>query len=534
MNKKWMLPLVVLLAVCGNMMASEVVTEVIRMQKSGVDEPVLSAYVQKAGTFSLSADEIVELETAGVPSSVIVVMLDKDGASTVAAPEADVVATTDTTTDVAYFSDALAPYGTWTDDREYGRVFIPAEAVSDANWQPYVDNGTWVYTDQGWFWNSSYAWGWAPFHYGRWAHRDRWVWIPDNVWGPSWVSWRHNDNYYGWAPLTPRARFEAGVGFRFGSGNIDVSLGLGERDYFFVPSHSFLEVNLRSSGVRNEERGRIYGQTTVVNNYTVNNTTVVNQGIPVANVSAATKREVKPVAIAAHEGKPGEKATASRVQGDKVEVFRPALQAKAGASVADRRATAKTETPRATVNAAAKTDTRKAELAQRVRERAKTETPKQQAKTTERAETPREPKTPERTPEVKNDPAVKPPQERNANAAAEHARIEEARKTREEREPKKNIEPETRNPVPNVREPQTRQPERQPEPKAERRPEPKVETRPEVRPESRIEPRAEPKAEPREERRPEPRAAEERRPQAQPQVREERNAPEPKEKRDAK
>ena len=530
MNKKWLLPLVVLLAVSGSIFASEVLTEVIRMQKSGSDAPTLTAYVQKAGTFSLSADEITELETAGVPSSVIVVMLDKDGASTAAVPEVDVAAPPDTGTDTAVFSDALAPYGTWSDDKEYGSVFSPAESASDANWQPYVDNGTWVYTDQGWFWNSSYAWGWAPFHYGRWAHRDRWVWIPDNVWGPSWVSWRHNDNYYGWAPLTPKARFEAGVGFNFGSGNIDVSLGLGERDYFFVPSHSFLEVNLRSSGVRGEERGRIYGQTTFANNYTVNNNRVMNTGIPVASVSVATKHEVKPVAIAEHQGKPGEKATASKVQGDKIEVFRPTMQAKATVPAVDKHVVDKnsrTETPRpnANANATAKTDTRKAEMAQRIRERAKTETAQQ-------------PKTAERTPETKNDPAVKPPQERTATAEAEHARIEQAKKAREEREPKKNAEPETRTNEPKAREPQ----ERQPDQKAERKPEPKAETRPEVKPEPKNEPRnepkaepkPEPKAEPREERKPEPRATEERRPAPQPQAREERNAPEPKEKREAK
>ncbi len=522
MKKKWLSPLVVLLAVCGSVFASEVVTEVIRMQKSGVDAPVLTAYVQKAGTFSLSADEIVELETAGVPSPVIVVMLDKDGPAADTVPEVNVAAATETGAVTATFTEALAPYGSWSDDKEYGRVFVPAEAVSDANWQPYVDNGTWVYTDQGWFWNSSYAWGWAPFHYGRWAHRDRWVWIPDDVWGPSWVSWRHNDNYYGWAPLTPRARFEVGVGFRFGSGNIDVSLGLGERDYFFVPSHSFLEVNLRSSGIRNEERGRIYGQTTIVNNYTVNNTTVINAGIPVASVAVATKQEVKPVAIAATQGKPGEKATASKVQGGKIEVFRPTMQAKATVSAVDKHVvdkTAKTETPRpnANANATAKTDTRKAEMAQRIRERAKTETPAQ-------------PKTTARTPEAKNDPVVKPPQERTTTAEAEHAKIEQAKKAREEREPKKNVEPETRNTVPKAREPQ----ERQPEPKAERQPERKVEPRPEVKAEPRNEPKVEPKPEPREERKPEPRATEERRPAPQPQARDERLSPEPKEKREAK
>ncbi|HYV94736.1 MAG TPA: DUF6600 domain-containing protein, partial [Chitinophagales bacterium] len=28
-----------------------------------------------------------------------------------------------------------------------------------------------------------------------------WIWLPDNVWGPAWVSWRQAPGYYGWAPM---------------------------------------------------------------------------------------------------------------------------------------------------------------------------------------------------------------------------------------------------------------------------------------------------------------------------------------------
>jgi hypothetical protein len=27
------------------------------------------------------------------------------------------------------------------------------------------------------------------------------MWLPDNIWGPAWVSWRKSPGYYGWAPL---------------------------------------------------------------------------------------------------------------------------------------------------------------------------------------------------------------------------------------------------------------------------------------------------------------------------------------------
>ncbi len=54
-------------------------------------------------------------------------------------------------------------------------------------------------TEYGNTWVSDYDWGWAPFHYGRWVNNryNEWVWIPDTVWSPAWVSWRSGGGYYG-------------------------------------------------------------------------------------------------------------------------------------------------------------------------------------------------------------------------------------------------------------------------------------------------------------------------------------------------
>jgi len=466
---------------------------------------------------------------------VIVAMLDKEGAANTPpsaptpAPSTEVAVETTTTTepatvDVEYFHEALAPYGTWSEDREYGRVFVPKEALA-ADWQPYVDNGTWVYTDAGWFWQSSYAWGWGPFHYGRWHHRDHWVWIPDVVWAPAWVSWRYSDRYYGWAPLPPRARFQAGVGFRFGGGDFDVAFGLGARDYFFVGAGNFFDGNLRHHGVRGEEHTRVYSQTTINNNYVVgNNNTVINNGIPAKTVAAATNREVKPLAIASST-----KAGAAQVSGDKVEVFRPKASAKASVSASDKRATDKTANPQApntattqTPNtAAAKTgDTNRAQAIQRIRDRAKTEHPNANAsdRAKERANDPKTSVDRTRPDEHASDRAKE-----RANDPAK-ARIEEAKRTHEERESKTRTPetrtpetrtpdtrtpetrtPETRTPetrTPETRTPETRKPEirtpetRTPEPRVERT-EPKVEPRREPKVEPKQEPRAEPRSEPR-------------------------------------
>ncbi|HLB08862.1 MAG TPA: DUF6600 domain-containing protein, partial [Gemmatimonadaceae bacterium] len=70
--------------------------------------------------------------------------------------------------------------GTWSDDADYGHVWIPAHVASD--WAPYR-YGRWAWVEPyGWTWIDDAPWGFAPFHYGRWAYvRDRWVWAPGVV-----------------------------------------------------------------------------------------------------------------------------------------------------------------------------------------------------------------------------------------------------------------------------------------------------------------------------------------------------------------
>jgi len=103
------------------------------------------------------------------------------------------------------FEAALAPYGAWTDDPAYGRVWIPSAAQVGDDFTPYATNGDWLDTEYGWTWSSGWSWGWAPFHYGRWVGSERgWAWVPGTLWGPAWVSWRAGGGYVGWAPLPPR------------------------------------------------------------------------------------------------------------------------------------------------------------------------------------------------------------------------------------------------------------------------------------------------------------------------------------------
>jgi len=110
-------------------------------------------------------------------------------------------------TDVFY--DQLSPYGVWVDDANLGgQVFIPQEN----NYVPYT-NGHWEYTDMGFVWVSDEPFAWATSHYGRWTYSDpynRWVWLPDTTWGPSWVEWYDTGSDFGWRPLAPQVMIDAG------------------------------------------------------------------------------------------------------------------------------------------------------------------------------------------------------------------------------------------------------------------------------------------------------------------------------------
>jgi len=108
----------------------------------------------------------------------------------------------------------LSPLGEWIEFQSGVYGWQPANM--GPGWRPYM-HGRWVWSDHGWYWISDEPFGWATYHYGRWYDDEiyGWIWIPDLEWGPAWVEWRHNDEYVGWAPLPPYARFHVSIGIRF-------------------------------------------------------------------------------------------------------------------------------------------------------------------------------------------------------------------------------------------------------------------------------------------------------------------------------
>jgi flagellar biosynthesis GTPase FlhF len=118
--------------------------------------------------------------------------------------------------DVTGYED-LDENGTWSSEPEYGYVWTPRHVVTD--WSPYR-YGRWVWISPwGWTWIDDAPWGYAPFHYGRWAHvRNRWCWVPGPrhvraVYAPALVGWVGSPGLnvsisvgsgVGWFPLGPR------------------------------------------------------------------------------------------------------------------------------------------------------------------------------------------------------------------------------------------------------------------------------------------------------------------------------------------
>ena len=175
---------------------------------------------------------------------------------------------------IQVFYDQLIPYGEWVSTADYGYVWHPRDI--DAEWRPYTV-GSWAYTDAGWTWISDEPFGWATYHYGRWAELENlgWAWVPDTEWAPAWVAWRSNDQYVGWAPLPPEARFETGIGFHSW---VDSYYEIGPTHYSFVRLPDFGAPRLRAVVVPPRENLVIVNETRNITNITSVNRIVVNQG----------------------------------------------------------------------------------------------------------------------------------------------------------------------------------------------------------------------------------------------------------------
>ena len=244
------------------------------------------------------------------------------------------------------FYTKLEPYGSWLETDDYGYVWQPHEAERSRNWRPYTD-GHWAYTDLGWMWVSDEAFGWAAYHYGRWTRIGRigWVWVPGEQWAPAWVSWRKSNDYVGWAPLPPEARFDRRSGIHNWADNY---YDIGPDQYSFVPTREFGAQRVAPIVVPPERNVNIINETTNVTNITYNNTTVINQGPDYDDLRSRSQQQIARLRVERQTGANIEREQPRAiVKGEVIQVPAPVI---ASAQPADRPRRIKEKVARATVD----------------------------------------------------------------------------------------------------------------------------------------------------------------------------------------
>jgi FecR protein len=185
--------------------------------------------------------------------------------------------------DVTGYED-LDNYGSWSQDPQYGAVWIPS-SVPDG-WAPY-HYGHWAYISPwGWTWVEDEPWGFAPFHYGRWAVvGGGWAWVP----GPVAV-------VVVGRPAPRPVYAPALVGFVGGGGfGVALAIGggagvawfpLGPRDVW-VPAYRCSPRYVQQVNITNTRVVNVTQVTNVYNNVYINHT-VVNNYTYQTNVRAVT------------------------------------------------------------------------------------------------------------------------------------------------------------------------------------------------------------------------------------------------------
>jgi hypothetical protein len=221
------------------------------------------------------------------------------------------------------FYTRLERYGDWRETSDYGYVWQPRDAAR-RGWRPYT-NGHWVYSDAGWTWISEEPFGWATYHYGRWVRLRNigWVWVPGEEWAPAWVSWRTGNEFVGWAPLPPEARFDRRSGIHKWADNY---YDIGPDQYCFVSQREFGSPRVDRAVVPVERNVTIVNQTTNVTNITYNNTTIVNQGPSYDELRVRSQEPIQRYRLE-RRTEVNEEASHPVVRGDVLEVSAPIITA---------------------------------------------------------------------------------------------------------------------------------------------------------------------------------------------------------------
>jgi hypothetical protein len=222
--------------------------------------------------------------------------------------------------DNGFFYDRLSPHGDWVNTTEHGWTWQPSDA--DGEFRPYTQ-GSWVYTDDsGWYWQSATEHGWATEHYGRWTKVDsKWNWVPGNEWSGGWVTWRNGGGHVGWAPLPPRAKWEAGSGI--GTKDFNHETDIPKDSWVFVNHSSFTASNVHDVMITDSEANIAMRQAPVAGSVTDSRGKIVNQAITRDAVAKFTGQTIETrrlrnsdtlggMSVKSEKGKNGESLQAPR------------------------------------------------------------------------------------------------------------------------------------------------------------------------------------------------------------------------------
>ena len=139
------------------------------------------------------------------------------------------------------------------------------------------------------------------------------MWVPDNEWGPGWVTWRRSEGYYGWAPIGPGISID----FAYGTGyNVPYN------QWTFVRDRDFGRTNINNYYVNSSNNVTIINKSTVINNFREDKTRNVryNAGPDRTEVERRAGKTFTPLPIK-ESSRPGE-----NLRKDQLQIYKPQVQ----------------------------------------------------------------------------------------------------------------------------------------------------------------------------------------------------------------
>lgn len=217
------------------------------------------------------------------------------------------------------FYDALSPHGEWIHAGSGVYAWLPGGMAS--GWKPYY-HGRWVWTDDGWFWDSDEPWAWAVYHYGRWYDDDEygWVWVPGYDWSPAWVEWRYGGECMGWAPLGPYALFSMSWGIHY-TRHWATPLSY----WTFVDGRNFCRPGVHEFAYRTNENSRWFGRTRGAGSVVPDGNRIITRGPERNYVERVGNVRIDRADVVSVTDRPSERVLRGNGGRERIEVYRPRI-----------------------------------------------------------------------------------------------------------------------------------------------------------------------------------------------------------------